>query len=157
MKRLSGTLVAVFVLPAFAAQDPRKEEPNPDALKAMLARANVVEPVQASCGGEIRVGHLAEFAAALGTDRAGRYALVQDDGTVTELAGYEGPPALTCYTLREADKLTADIARSDTINGRVTAEWDGLVVCGAIEPAITVCWQHAIERKAFVRVGGWTR
>jgi hypothetical protein len=157
MKRLSRALVAVLALPALAAQDPRKEEPDPAALKAMLARANVVEAVQASCRGEIRVGHKGEFAAALGTDRAGRYALVQDDGVVTDLAEYEGLPALTCYTLREADKLTADISRSNTINGRVTAEWDGLVVCGAIEPAITVCWQHAIERKAFVRVGGWTR
>jgi hypothetical protein len=157
LKPLSRTLVAVVVVPVLAGQDPRKEEPNPAVLNALLARANVVEPVQASCRGEIRVGHPGEFAAALGTDRAGRYALVQDDGVVTELAGYEGPPALTCYTLREADKLTADIARSDTINGRVTAEWDGLVVCGAIEAAITVCWQHAIERKGFVRVGGWTR
>ena len=45
----------------------------------------------------------------------------------------------------------------DTINGRITAEWDGLVVCGTITATTTVCWQHAIERKGFVRIGGWTR
>jgi hypothetical protein len=158
MKRLCLQLLAALALPALtAAQDPHVEEPDPAALAAMLARAGVREPTLASCRGEIRVGHLHEFAVALGTDRAGRYALVQDDGGVTDLSEYEGPPALSCYSLRDADRLTADIARSSTINGRVTAEWDGLVVCGAIEPATTVCWQHAVERKGFVRVGGWTR
>jgi hypothetical protein len=150
-------VAALAVSPLYAAQDPRMLPPDPAALTAMLTRANVREPVQASCRGEIRVGHLAEFAVALGTDLAGHYALVQDDGGVTDLSEYEGPPALSCYTIREADKLTATIARSNTINGRVTAEWDGLVVCGAIEPTVTECWQHAIERKGFVRIGGWTR
>ena len=56
-----------------------------------------------------------------------------------------------------ADALTAEIARSTTMNGRITAEWDGLVVCGAITPVITACWQHAVERKGFASVGGWMR
>jgi hypothetical protein len=103
------------------------------------------------------VGHLHEWVVALGTDRAGRYALIQDDGVVADLSEYDGPPAVSCYTLRDADKLTAEIARSSTMNGRVTAEWDGLVVCGAIDAAVTVCWQHAVERRSFVRVGGWMR
>jgi hypothetical protein len=158
MTRLCLLLVAALAArPVSALQDPRVEPPDPVALAALLDRANVRERAQASCRGEIRVGHPHEFAVALGTDRAGRYALVQDDASVIDLSDYEGPPALNCYGLREADRLTADIARSDTINGRITAEWDGLVVCGAIEPGITVCWQHAVERKAFVRVGGWTR
>jgi hypothetical protein len=156
MKQLAVLLVALLVVPVLgAAQDPRVEAPDPAALNAMLARANVSEPVQASCRGEIRAGHLHEFFVALGSQTGGRYTLVQDDGVVVALLEYEGAPTLNCYTLREADKLTADIAKSNTINGRITAEWDGLVVCGAIDQTTTVCWQHAVERKGFVRVGGW--
>ncbi len=148
---------AIAVQLSSAAQDPRVEQADPAALRAMLARARVTEPAELSCRGEIRVGHPHEFIVALGSDTAGRYALLQDDGGVVTLSEYEGVPALNCYTLREADRLTADIARSTAINGRVTAEWDGLVVCGAIDATVTVCWQHAVERKGFVRVGGWMR
>ena len=126
-------------------------------LVAQLSRAGVSEPVVASCRGEVRVGYPGEPVAALGSDASGRYALIQGDGVVVTLDTYEGAPDLHCYTIREADRLTAEIARSDTINGRITAEWDGLVVCGTITATTTVCWQHAIERKGFVRIGGWTR
>lgn len=130
----------------------------PDAdLQARLTRAGVTDAVVATCSGEIRVGHRQETVAALGAGTSGRYVLVQDDGVLTTLETYDGTPELHCYTIREADLLTAQIAASDTINGRITAEWDGLVVCASITPTTSVCWQHAIERKGFVRVGGWTR
>ena len=130
----------------------------PDAdLQARLTRAGVTDAVVSACSGEIRVGHRNETVAALGSSPAGRYVLVQDDGTLAPLETYDGAPELHCYTIREADRLTAQIAASDTINGRITAEWDGLVVCASINPTTSVCWQHAVERKGFARIGGWTR
>lgn len=126
-------------------------------LQRRLARAGVSEAIVASCSGEIRVGHRSETVAALGSTTSGRYVLLQDDDAVTVLETYDGAPELHCYTIREADRLTAQIAASDTINGRITAEWDGLVVCASISPTTSVCWQHAMERKAFARIGGWTR
>lgn len=114
------------------------------------------EHVVASCRGEFRPGRGADFAVAAGDASGGRYLVVQDDAGLHELASYAGKPDLACYSVREADRLNAAIAKSDTINGRITAEWDGTVVCGFIEPTIAVCWQFAPEQKRFVRIGGWT-
>lgn len=126
------------------------------ALAAVLDRAGVHGRVDASCRGEFRP-KAGDFAVAVAdATGAGRYLAVQDDGQVHELAEYSGKADLSCYTVREADRLNADIARSNTINGRVVAEWDGTVVCGFIEPTIAVCWQYAQEQRKFVRIGGWT-
>jgi hypothetical protein len=126
-------------------------------LFGLLVRAGLHGDVKASCRGGFRPGHDGEFALALADGAGGgRYLVVQDDGGVHELATYAGQPDLSCYTVAEADRLTASIARSDTINGRVTAEWDGLAVCGFIEATIAVCWQFAPEQRRFVRIGGWT-
>lgn len=125
-------------------------------VSALLARAGVRGAVAASCRGELRPGHGADFAVAVGDTSGGRYLVVQDDARLHELADYSGKPDLACYSVREADRLNATIAQSDTINGRVTAEWDGAVVCGFIEPTIAVCWQFAPEQGRFVRIGGWT-
>ncbi len=125
-------------------------------LAPLLAKAGVAGTAVASCRGELRVGHPDDVAVAVSEGAAGgRYVAVMD-GTAYELSPFSGKPELSCYTVREADRLTAEIAVSDTINGRVTAEWDGTVVCGFIEPAVAVCWQYAPERKGFVRIGGWT-
>lgn len=125
-------------------------------LAPLLAKAGVAGTAVASCRGELRVGHPDDVAVAVSEGAAGgRYVAVMD-GTAYELFPFSGTPELSCYTVREADRLTAAIAKSDTINGRVTAEWDGTVVCGFIEPAVAVCWQYAPERKGFVRIGGWT-
>ena len=126
------------------------------AVSALLARAGVREQVAASCRGGFRPGHAADFAVAAGDASGGRYLVVQDDAGLHELTTYSGKPDLACYSVREADRLNATIATSDTINGRVTAEWDGTVVCGFIEPTMAVCWQFAPEQKRFVRIGGWT-
>jgi len=127
------------------------------ALAAVLDRAGVHGRVDASCRGEFRPAKAGDFAVAVAdATGAGRYLAVQDDGQVHELAEYSGKADLSCYTVREADRLNADIARSNTINGRVVAEWDGTVVCGFIEPTIAVCWQYAQEQRKFVRIGGWT-
>ena len=104
-----------------------------------------------------RPGQGGDFAVAVSEAAdGGRYLVVQDDGRVHELADYSGKPDLSCYSVTEADRLNANIARSDTMNGRVVAEWDGAVVCGFIEPTIAVCWQFAQEQRRFVRIGGWT-
>ena len=125
-------------------------------LGPLLAKVGVTGTAVASCRGELRLGHPEDIAIAVSDGSAGgRYVAVMD-GTAWELAPFSGKADLSCYTVREADRLTASIASSDTINGRVTAEWDGTVVCGFIEPTIAVCWQYAPERKAFVRIGGWT-
>jgi len=122
----------------------------------LLAKAAVAGTAVASCRGELRVGHPDDVAVAVSEGGAGGRYLAVMDGTAYELSPFSGKPELSCYTVREADRLTAEIAKSDTINGRVTAEWDGTVVCGVIEPAVAVCWQYAPERKGFVRIGGWT-
>jgi hypothetical protein len=125
-------------------------------LVPLLAKAGVAGTPVASCRGELRVGHPDDVAVAVRRGaEGGRYVAVMD-GTAYELSPFSGTPDLSCYTVREADRLTAEIAKSDTINGRVTAEWDGTAVCAFIEPTIAVCWQYAPERKAFVRIGGWT-
>ncbi len=144
-----GTLLACHAA-ALPAQQPAAD------LGPLLAKAGVAGTAVASCRGEFRIGHPDDVAVAV-RERAdgGRYVAVMD-GTAYELSPFSGMPDLSCYTVREADRLTADIAKSDTINGRVTAEWDGTAVCAFIEPTIAVCWQYAPERKAFVRIGGWT-
>ncbi|HUR32844.1 MAG TPA: hypothetical protein VM032_03560 [Vicinamibacterales bacterium] len=139
-------------VPPAAGQPP----PDPD-LGPLLARAGLRDPVDAACRAEFRPGHPREFAIALRTtEGAGRYVAVQDDGRATHLAEFSGKADLSCYTVTEADRLNANIARSTTINGRVTAEWDGAVICGFVEPTAAVCWQYAPEQRRFVRVGGWT-
>jgi hypothetical protein len=127
------------------------------SLPDLLLRAGIRGTPAASCRGEFRLGHPNEFAVAMNdADGQSRYFVVQDDGTRYELDVYSDKPDLACYTITEADRLNATIARSDTINGRITAEWDGHVVCGFIEPTIAVCWQFAPEQRRFVRIGGWT-
>lgn len=146
--------IGVAVICASLAAAVAAQQVRPD-LAPLLAGAGVSGAPVASCRGELRLGHPDDVAVAVAdADAGGRYVALMD-GQAYELATYSGKPSLSCYTVREADRLTADIARSDTINGRVTAEWDGAVVCGFIEPTIAVCWQYARERKGFVRVGGW--
>ena len=164
MRRRVATCVAVAALLAAgmspragAAQDARVLPPDAAALTSALAKAGVRETPLSSCRGEIRAGHPDEWVIATGTATGGRYLLVQDDGRTLQVETYEGAPELRCLGIRQADALTAEIARSTTMNGRITAEWDGLVVCGAITPVITACWQHAVERKGFASVGGWMR
>ncbi|MFN7915517.1 MAG: hypothetical protein U0Q55_09260 [Vicinamibacterales bacterium] len=125
-------------------------------LPALLTRAGISVTPLASCRGEFRPGHPGDYAVALPDPAGGRYAVVQDDGKVQALAPFTGTPDLSCYSLRDADRLNDTIAKSQTMNGRVVAEWDGMVVCGFIEPTIALCWQYAPEDRAFVRIGGWT-
>jgi hypothetical protein len=132
-------------------------QPADADLAEALSRAGIHDRVDASCRGAFRVGHDREFAVALASQGGGgRYVVVLDDGSHDQLSEFSGKPDLSCYTVTEADRLNASIAKSDTINGRVVAEWDGAVVCGFIEPTIAVCWQFAQEQKRFVRIGGWT-
>ena len=125
-------------------------------LAPLLAKAGVAGTAVASCRGEMRITHPEDVAVAVSSGTSGGRYIVVMDGTAYELSAFSGTPDLSCYTVREADRLTADIAKSDTINGRITAEWDGTAICAFIEPTIAVCWQYAAERKAFVRIGGWT-
>lgn len=147
--------LCVALMAAASAGAVLPAQPAPD-LTALLARAGVTAPVSASCRGEFRPGHPADYAAALGAAPDGRYIVLQDDGQTQELASFAGKADLSCYTVREADRLNDTIAQSTTMNGRVVAEWDGAVVCGFIEPTIALCWQYAPEARKFVRIGGWT-
>lgn len=144
-------LVWMTAVTALTAQAP----PSPD-LAPLLARAGITAAPLASCRGEFRIGHQAEFAVALPEPGGGRYVILQDDGRTQVLTSFAGTPELSCYSLREADRLNDTIAKSATMNGRVVAEWDGTVVCGFLEPTIAVCWQYAPEDRTFVRIGGWT-
>jgi hypothetical protein len=152
-RMLAGvTLAFAMVASTHGAQPPAGAD-----LTTLLARAGIGGTPIASCRGEFRPGHPNDFAVAMNdADGQSRYFVVQDDGTRYELDVYSGKPDLACYTISEADRLNASIARSETINGRITAEWDGHVVCGFIEPTIAVCWQFAPEQRRFVRIGGWT-
>jgi hypothetical protein len=147
----TGICAATFLVLRLAAQQADA------ALAPILERAGVHGRVNASCRGGFRPGQGSDFAIAVSdTVDGGRYLVVQDDGRVHELTEYSGKPDLSCYSVTEADRLNASIAKSNTLNGRVVAEWDGTVVCGFIEPTIAVCWQFAQEQRRFVRIGGWT-
>ena len=153
MKRTlsTGICAAAALVLRLAAQQ------TDSALAAALDRAGVHGHADASCRSGFRPGQGADFAVAVSEAAGGgRYLVVQDDGQVLELAEYSGKPDLSCYSVTEADRLNANISRSNTMNGRVVAEWDGAVVCGFIEPTIAVCWQFAQEQRRFVRIGGWT-
>jgi hypothetical protein len=142
---------------AMAVSTRAAQAPPAASLNELLARAGIRGTPSASCHGEFRPGHPNDVAVAMNdADGQSRYFVVQDDGKRYDLDVYSGKPDLACYTVTEADRLNATIARSDTINGRITAEWDGHVVCGFIEPTIAVCWQFAPEQRRFVRIGGWT-
>lgn len=141
----------IAMLPGRPAHGQQAADPAP-----LLARAGISAAPLASCRGEFRVGHQGEFAVALQEAGGGRYVIVQDDGRTQALGTFAGKPELSCYSLREADRLNDTIAKSTTMNGRVVAEWDGTVVCGFLEPTIAVCWQYAQEDRTFVRIGGWT-
>jgi hypothetical protein len=149
---LRACACVLAVLPPHAAQG---QQAAAD-LAPLLARAGINAAPLASCRGEFRVGHQNEFAVALPGPDGGRYVIVQDDGRTQALGTFAGKPELSCYSLREADQLNDTIAKSTTMNGRVVAEWDGMVVCGFLEPTIALCWQFAPEDRAFVRIGGWT-
>jgi len=147
----TGICASTALVLRLAAQQPDA------ALATVLDRAGVHGHVNASCRGGFRPAQGGDFAVAVSEAAdGGRYLVVQDDGRVHELAEYSGKADLSCYSVTEADRLNATIARSDTMNGRVVAEWDGTVVCGFIEPTIAVCWQFAQEQRRFVRIGGWT-
>jgi hypothetical protein len=147
-----------FTIATFLVVDvPGHAQAAKPELAALLERAGIRGEVGPSCTGEFRIGHPGEVAVAvLDSPTAGRYLVVQADGRTHPLSEFSGKPDLSCYGVREADRLNETIARSSTLNGRVVAEWDGTAVCGFIEPAIAVCWQFAPERNGFVRIGGWT-
>jgi hypothetical protein len=151
---LGRALIVILVSAAPSHVSQRAAVP---AAEALAARAGIRGTVVSSCRGEFGAGHAGGFAVAV-NDRegGGRYLIIDDGAQVRELAAYAGTADLSCYTVRDADGLNATIARSDTMNGRVTAEWDGTVACGFIEPTIAVCWQYAPEQERYVRVGGWT-
>ncbi len=146
-------ILAVFTATVSVAGQP-VAAPAPEVL---AVRAGIRGTVAASCRVEFGPAHSSGVAMAVSErDGGGRYLVIDDGAHPRELASYSGTPDLSCYSVREADGVNATIARSATINGRVTAEWDGTVVCGFIEPTIAVCWQYAPEQERFVRIGGWT-
>jgi hypothetical protein len=130
---------------------------RPPELVARAEAAGLSGPILRWCPAEFQSGRPGAFAVAIGSTREnGRYLALDVEGPPIELARFEGTVDLSCYSRAEAERIDADIRASDTIHGSVRPRWDTTVVCGFIEAALAVCWQHDPATHRFVEVGRWT-
>ena len=127
----------------------------PPALSRLAARARLESPVVDWCGGEFRAGHPGAYAVALSASRGGRYAVLEADATVVELASFARTPDLACYTPAQARRLHEDIRRSETIHGQIRPRWRTTVICAFVDEVTSVCWQYSPADRVFVDIGGW--
>lgn len=149
--------VATWLPPALVTASTVVPQTVPGDLSALAAKARLSTPVVAWCRGEFQRGHRGAYALAVAASAAGgRYLVVDEDATVTELASFTNKPDLTCYTPVEARKLDASIHRSDTIHGTIAPRWRTTVVCAFTDNTASVCWQFSPDDRTFVRVGGWS-
>ena len=81
--------------------------------------------------------------------------MLEEDGTVEELAMFSGDAEVSCLSLTDAEQLGADIRGSLTIKGDVVPRWTTAVICGFVEDTSAVCWQFSPEDGQFLEVGGW--
>ena len=130
-------------------------EAVPPPLATLLYRTPYEGRLQAWCTATLASGAPPGFAVALLTAKGTHYAVVDGDAGITMLADYAGQPDLSCHSRRDAEKLSATIRASETIEGSVTPRWDSTVICGFVRDTEAVCWQYSSEEKRFVRVGGW--
>lgn len=136
---------------ALASQDEA-----PRALTALAAKAGLSGPLAAWCEGEFRPGRRGAFAVAVQTTpAAGRYLVIEKDGTVNELSAFRGRADLSCYTAAEARRLNASIAASETIHGGVKPVGRTTVICGFVDETNAVCWQYSPSGGSFRKVGEW--
>lgn len=154
-------LIAVLLAPwltAGATQVPsrRASQEPPADLAALASKARLDGAIVAWCRGELRVGRSGGFALAVSAPvGGGRYVVLEEDGSVSELAAYKGQPEVSCYSRAEARRLNDTIRQSQAIHGEVTPRWNTAVICAFVEETSAVCWQHSPDRRAFVKVGGW--
>lgn len=131
--------------------------PVPPRLAALAARARLDGAIAAWCAGEFRPGRRGAFAVAVTSPTgSARYAIIEADATITDLARFDGAPDLSCYSRAQAADLDRTIARSETVHGRVAPRWNTTVVCAFVEATHAVCWQYSPGERKFVTVGEWT-
>jgi hypothetical protein len=148
-----GTLASALALLAAAVS---AAQPVPDDLTRLVATARLASPVVGWCRGEFRSGRTGAYAVATASAAAGgRYAVIESDATIVELASFTGPPEVACYTPARARQIDATIARSDGIHGKIEPRWGTTVVCGFVDETSAVCWQYSPDERRFVRVGEW--
>lgn len=150
-KLTASAALTVAVSVAFAAS-----ELPPPSLSEAAAKARLNGPFAAWCAGEFRPGKPDAYAVALpAAQGAGRYVVIERDGTSFELSSFRGRADLSCYSPVEAKRLNVAIAASETIQGEVNPPWMTTVVCGFVEETNAVCWQFSPAERRFVKVGEW--
>src|SRR5438067_3973791 len=131
--------------------------PVPPRLAALAARARLDGAIAAWCAGGFRPGRRGAFAVAVTSPTGSvRYAIIEADAMITDLARFDGAPDLSCYSRAQAADLDRTIARSETVHGRVAPRWNTTVVCAVGEATHPVCWQYSPGERKFVTVGEWT-
>lgn len=151
---MNQLVVAIFVV--LAADSVAFAQPLPRELSALVAKAGLQGPVVGWCRARVRAGESGGYAVAVASPGdGGRYVVLQPAGATFELATFKRKPDLSCYSPAEASELNLSIARSDTIQGRVTPRWTTTVVCGFLDDTTSVCWQYSPVDSRFVEVGGW--
>ncbi len=149
--------VATLFALALAAASVAAGQERPSELTALAARARLDGRVTAWCRAEFRSGHAGAFALAVTSARGGgRYVALDADGTVTDLASFEGAADLSCYSRAQALDLDASIRQSETVDGHIAPLFATTVVCGFTHDTTAVCWQYSPADRAFVKVGQWT-
>lgn len=148
-------LLAALFAAVEAAAGQATPAPAPADLFALLSKAAVSDRVVDWCAAAFHAGQKGAYAVALASRSRNRYAAVTPDGSVTDLAMFDGAPDLACYASQEARKLDATIKQSDTIDGSITPQFSTTVVCGIVEATRAVCRQYAPGVRRFVVVGRW--
>jgi hypothetical protein len=155
MPAFHPALAALLTL-AFAGAAIAAGPPAPAELLALAAKSRLAAPVAGWCRGELRPGYPGGFAVAIRSAKnGGRYLVLNQDGTVFELASYSGSAELACYTPAEALKLDATIGSSQTVHGKIAPAGSTTVICGFVDATSAVCWQYSPAAGKFVKVGEW--
>lgn len=150
-RRFATVIVAAVTASSLLSAQPLTPELSEAARKAQLDGA-----IAGWCRGEFRPGQSGAFAVGIsGGTGTGRYAVLDRDGTLNELAPFTAGAQIACYSPAEARKLSRSIARSETVEGWIRPRWKTTVVCGFVENTRAVCWQYSLTRHAYVEVGGW--
>jgi hypothetical protein len=127
----------------------------PADLAARLDKARVDGTVVGWCQAQFEAGRTRAYAAAVAaSDGGGRYLVVDDAGTIIQLAPFKGAPDLACYTPADARKLDDAIRSSKTISGRIAPLFPTTIVCAFVEDTEAVCWQYSPKLRGFT-VGQW--
>ena len=152
---MAAPSIALLLAIAMLAQAPRSPQLPPE-LTALRAKANLTGDVTAWCRAHFRPGAPVAFAIAVVSEKGRRYAALDSNGSVTDLATFAGDADLSCYSRAEAAKLSASMKRTETVVGGIAPQWDTTTVCGFVDATTAQCWQYSPVARLFVQVGGWT-